>query len=300
MNRTYEPSNPLSMPFECFRYDSGANDFPIRSHWHYFAELLLVRNGTMLLTVNDDTQITVNQGEVYFLCPQVSHGISCPEGESVSYDVIKMDINQLDATPAYAPDLKSILMDGSQKKLPMKFERKVVECCRLDTLVTECLKEYREHNYGYDLVIRAILYQIAIQIVRHWMRNGFTVRCSVYQSDLFSSVDSITSYIDKHIREGLQVEELATHCGMSYSGFSKKFKELYGISCKEYICRVRIAKVEHYLRFTNEDLTYVSQETGYSDCSHMIKEFKAVKGITPGKYRRLCRCEPEPEESQKS
>ena len=78
----------------------------------------------------------------------------------------------------------------------------------------------------------------------------------------------------------------------------KKFKELYGISCKEYICRVRIAKVEHYLRFTNEDLTYVSQETGYSDCSHMIKEFKAVKGITPGKYRRECRCELPPENAE--
>ncbi len=291
MNQNYEPSNPLSMPFECFRYNSETHIFPIHSHWHYFAELLLVKSGTALVTVNDDLQISVNSGCMYFICPQVTHAISCSKNEHISYDVIKMDINQLESTPPYAPDIKSILMDGSQKNLPMLFDKATVQSMGIDRLVTECLREYRERNYGYDLVIRAMLYQITTQIIRQWMKNGFTIRCCVYQSDLFSSVDSITSYIDKHIREGLQVEELAAHCGMSYSGFSKKFKELYGISCKEYICRVRIAKVEHYLRFTNEDLTFVSQETGYSDCSHMIKEFKLINGITPGRYRRACRLE---------
>ncbi|MBO2516097.1 MAG: hypothetical protein CW338_02300, partial [Clostridiales bacterium] len=142
---------------------------------------------------------------------------------------------------------------------------------------------------GYDLVIRALLYQITTAMIRIWMKRGFSVRCAAYQSDLFSSMDSITSYIDKHIRDGLRVDQLAQLCGMSYSGFSKKFRDLYGITCKDYIIRVRVAKAEHYLRFTNEDLTFVSQETGYADCSHMIKEFKQLKGITPAQYRKNCR-----------
>lgn len=37
MDRSYEPSNPLSMPFECFSYNSVDCVFPIRPHRHYFA-----------------------------------------------------------------------------------------------------------------------------------------------------------------------------------------------------------------------------------------------------------------------
>ncbi|WP_312372455.1 AraC family transcriptional regulator [Lachnoclostridium sp.] len=29
----------------------------------------------------------------------------------------------------------------------------------------------------------------------------------------------------------------------------------------------------------------MSQETGFFDCSHLIKAFKKVKGITPKQYR---------------
>lgn len=37
MNEMYEPSNPLSMPFECFTYGYPENPFPVRAHRHYFA-----------------------------------------------------------------------------------------------------------------------------------------------------------------------------------------------------------------------------------------------------------------------
>jgi YesN/AraC family two-component response regulator len=60
---------------------------------------------------------------------------------------------------------------------------------------------------------------------------------------------------------------------------------MYGVSCKEYIECFRIFKVEDFLLFTDFDLTYISQETGYSDCSHMIKQFKKYRGITPKQFR---------------
>ena len=34
--------------------------------------------------------------------------------------------------------------------------------------------------------------------------------------------------------DSLKVEDLAKLCGLSYPWFAKKFREIYGISCKEY------------------------------------------------------------------
>ena len=82
---------------------------------------------------------------------------------------------------------------------------------------------------------------------------------------------------------------MAEYCSMSYTSFARKFRELYGISCKEYIVQVRLARVEHYLRFTDFDLAYISQETGYTDCSHMIRDFRKQRGMTPGRYRAINR-----------
>ena len=82
-----------------------------------------------------------------------------------------------------------------------------------------------------------------------------------------------------------KVTEIAEKCGMSYSYFAKKFREVYGMSCKEYIERMRIFKAEEFLLFTDHDLSYISQETGFSDCSHMIKSFKNLRGITPKQFR---------------
>ncbi|MGN1090834.1 MAG: helix-turn-helix domain-containing protein [Huintestinicola sp.] len=44
-------------------------------------------------------------------------------------------------------------------------------------------------------------------------------------------------------------------------------------------------KAEELLLFTDYDLNYISQETGFSDCSHLIKSFKKYRGITPKQFR---------------
>ena len=99
-------------------------------------------------------------------------------------------------------------------------------------------------------------------------------------------METITEYIEQHIGEDLRVEELASLCHMSYSHFAKSFREHHGRSCKKYIDFLRLCKVENMLLFTDFDLNYISQETGFSDCSHFIKAFKETHGMTPKQYRR--------------
>ena len=54
---------------------------------------------------------------------------------------------------------------------------------------------------------------------------------------------------------------------------------------RDYIEQIRVARVEQFLLFTNLDLAEISEANGYADCSHMIKNFKRIMGITPGQYR---------------
>jgi len=280
----YEPANPLSMPFECFHYNSVTLPFPINPHRHYFAELILNRKGELLLTC-DDQKFTLHEGESYFIYPHVTHSIHCEPGESIAYDVIKMDIHQFDDSPDYAPEMRAIIADVARRNMPAFFSRAVVDQLGLSDRMSACINEVEKHVYGYDLVVRSVLNIIMTQMLRYWMSIGYTVDHRVLQSDLLDSIDSVTSYIESHLHETLKVEQLAEQCNMSYPAFARRFRQLYGISCKEYIEQVRIARVEHYLRFTDCELNYISQETGYTDCSHMIRDFRRLRGTTPGRYR---------------
>ena len=55
MNSLFEYSDRLNAPFECFLFDTRIHSFPIRSHWHYFVEILYMLEGTAIINCDDDT-----------------------------------------------------------------------------------------------------------------------------------------------------------------------------------------------------------------------------------------------------
>ena len=140
--------------------------------------------------------------------------------------------------------------------------------------------------YGSNQLIQTKIIDLLIEIIRFWIRSGFLMENASYHEE-DNNIYTITEFIDKHLDAGLTVPDVAKACNMSYSYFAKKFPAVYGKTCKEYMEEMRLYKVEEFLLFTNFDLNYIAQETGFSDCSHMIKSFKKRHGITPKKYRAL-------------
>ena len=273
---------PLSMPFECFERDSGSSPFPVPEHWHYFAETIFGIEGNLLVTRGTGSY-AVGPGELVVINPLMAHSIASADGGPAHYGVIRYDLGQQNDVPSYAPDLRSMLFEAEIDHMSFHFSAEKVKATRMDEMVMKAIQEYRERDFAYDLKIRAILSLMFTAIVRLWMQDGFSLQTRRIPSD---PLYTVTAYINHHIQESLKVEDLAKYCGLSYPWFAKRFREIYGISCKEYIERVRISRVEHYLIFTDYDLTYISEATGYADCSHMIKDFRRLKQTTPGQFRQ--------------
>ncbi len=45
MSGLFEKSDSLNTPIECFVFDAGQNIFPVKPHWHYFAEFIYMLDG---------------------------------------------------------------------------------------------------------------------------------------------------------------------------------------------------------------------------------------------------------------
>ncbi|MBQ6506272.1 MAG: helix-turn-helix transcriptional regulator [Clostridia bacterium] len=256
-----------------------ANQTPFYSH--YYAEMLLVQEGMPHLTL-DQEELDLRPGEVVMICPRVRHRISVADDERFHMIVLRMDPDRIPSFPDYAPGLKSILAEVRRAQAPMRIPAEEVKKIGLPSLFTQILQEIKERRYGYDMGITSCLGILCLLMVRFWMAHGVVLPSRETQVD---PIYSLSAYIQSHLREGLRVEDLAEYCGLSYPWFAKKFRDIYGISCKDYIEQIRVARVEQFLLFTDLDLAEISEVNGYADCSHMIKNFKRLMGITPGQYR---------------
>lgn len=274
-------SKEMCLPFSCEDVDSGVASLPEEPCNPYYAELFLPREGRLTVRIEGRDWVA-GPGDAVFCCPGVSRRVIAPAEEPVRFEHLRMDPDRLPGLPDYAPRLRMILAEASQAGMPMLIPAERVKDLALQKLADRCLREERERSFGYDLCILSRLSLICIAVIRFWIGNGLKLSNLTEQED---PIYTLSGYIQTHLRDGLRVEDLAACCGLSYPWFAKKFREIYGVSCKDFIEQIRVAQVEQYLMYTSLSLTEISEMTGYADCSHMIKNFKRIRGITPGQYR---------------
>lgn len=284
MHYLYEYGDILNSPYECFIFDTAIHSFPIRQHWHYYMEILFMLNGTALVSCKD-TEYILHPGEMITLPPKELHAIYATSNERLRYYVLKFDLKRFHEDGALSPQLKAVVQQAlSDPNSSIHFLAPQMQKYPIQGYIRACSNEYEQRGYGYLTAMHAAITCLLLAMVRIWRSHGF-IPSKAAPEPASHSIDTITEYIDAHSNQSLRVEDLALRCNMSYSFFAKKFKQLYGRSCKEYIEYVRVTKTEDLLLFTDYDLAYISRETGFSDCSHMIKTFRKYKNITPKQFR---------------
>jgi len=84
-------------------------------------------------------------------------------------------------------------------------------------------------------------------------------------------------------REKPGIEALATELEIGRRTLERAFQTAVGIPPKQF---AGILRTQHFLKALHqrESLTQLAYEFGYYDQSHLIRDFKAKTGITPGKY----------------
>lgn len=292
MNSLFEYTDKLHAPFECFVFDTAVQNFPVQPHWHYFMEIIYMIEGTAILNCDEETFVT-GAGDMVLFLPYQVHSVYAAADMTLKYYVMKFDVGVLN------PAARGMGEAGAGVRFSTLFRKakgneKAVLCFRagemqdfdVGRIFESGCAEMERQEYGYQVMMQSYISSLLTFVLRRWRENGFDTDKAFSRESEEENIYFITEYIDGHIQEALKVEELAKLCNMSYSYFAKCFRELYGQSCKKYIEFIRLCKAEDLLLFTNRDLSYISQETGFADCSHFIKAFKEKHGKTPKQYRK--------------
>lgn len=107
----------------------------------------------------------------------------------------------------------------------------------------------------------------------------------VYNSHELERMSHIFTYIDQHYREELDMQQVANHVNMSYSYFSKYFKQATGKTFKQYVDFLRISEAEKLLLSGVYNVTETARQVGFNDVSSFNRTFKRVKTYSPKEIR---------------
>jgi AraC-like DNA-binding protein len=105
-------------------------------------------------------------------------------------------------------------------------------------------------------------------------------------SQLFSPTTySFKQIIEAHLFSQLTIEELAQQNNLSVSSFKREFAKLYNDSPANYIKTKRLEKAAELLIVSDERITNIAFDCGFSDLANFSKSFLDKYNVTPSSYR---------------
>lgn len=79
---------------------------------------------------------------------------------------------------------------------------------------------------------------------------------------------------------------LAAEAGLEPRTFLRRFQKATGLTATDYAQRLRVAKAQELLQFTQDPVERVAWQVGYGDAGAFRKVFHRIVGLTPGDYRQ--------------
>lgn len=102
-------------------------------------------------------------------------------------------------------------------------------------------------------------------------------------------IDRMLLHIRQHISqpEQLRIEQLATLFNLSENYVGEYFRKYTGESLQHYITQYRIKLVQQRLAYSALTVSQIAGELGFSDESHLSRQFRKYNGVSPVEYRKM-------------
>jgi len=120
-----------------------------------------------------------------------------------------------------------------------------------------------------------------VKLLNQFFKTLISKKSESNQLLINSSLDFILAH-----KGYFSVKQLVNHTGYTERHLERKFKECIGLNPKRFGNVIRLHHFLKLLKHKTEDLnlTAICYDAGFSDQSHLIKEFKKQTGITPTEY----------------
>lgn len=251
------------------------------AHIHPAVEILFITGGRGYVSL-DDRVLTVGEGALVLIRSNVVHRISPVPTEGLRYYVLKVhprvffDFSSPSSGAVYTSFFSSLCSDPAADTVFSVHSDGMIENT-LERLVgtLSVTEEWR------DFELKAASAELLLALYRSSpVRAGGEADRTV-GSNVIRSIYDATVYIKDHFTEDVTAADCAAAVNMSYSYFSRMFRRVTGKSFGLYLNILRTNLAEEKLHCSDDPITKIAFDCGFSDCSYFISVYHKLHGITP-------------------
>ena len=144
--------------------------------------------------------------------------------------------------------------------------------------------ELRASGEASPMFVKGLVESLTIHLLRHYADVVAAIGRKPPQLPAWKLRKTL-EYMDDHITEPFDLDQLADLCGMSRFHFSRAFHNTMGHSPSHWFVLRRIDRAKDMLRDTERQIIQVAMGVGYDSPSHFAKIFRVETGFSPKQYR---------------
>ncbi len=252
----------------------------INWHYHRELELLLVQSGSMEVFVEEDV-FRLEAGDVAIIGANQLHR-DRSSADRLDYIVLQFDLEQFfdHSTMPYMRYFTETNHPLSQVNYIFKENSSVKEA--IADCVREILSEATVKQTGYELAVNMLIKKILLLMLRNDKRKVLA------EQEDFDRVRlrPVLSFVEQHLTDRIQVEEVCKLANMSYYYFVKYFKKSIGLSFTEYVNYRKIKWAERILLTKDLSVSEVGDRIGMPNMAHFYKMFKKYNDCSPKEFQK--------------
>ncbi len=243
------------------------NPGALHPHWHEHLEILYFLHSGCVFSL-DGKSFEVEKGDIVVVNSNEIHSFVSKEPVPHLFMLIWPEFFQ-------DVDFENIIL-----KSHIKNDEFVKEC------ILKMYDEYYKKREGYDMQIKGHAYFLMTHLLRGYTKE----RISEYEISLkkakIKRIAVILEYISAHYQENITTAEIAKMCYLSESYLCRFFKRSIGKSVTSYINEMRVEKAAVLLLNTDESVTDIAMNVGFSDLNYFSRIFKRIKGKSPKEFKK--------------
>ncbi|MDF2659176.1 MAG: hypothetical protein K0Q94_1967 [Paenibacillus sp.] len=250
----------------------------LRWHYHKELEFIYVKKGSVVFHTVDQSY-RLHKGDVLLIGSNQLHANQRPDCDEAVYLVMHVKL-----LPYFEPAITPYYHYFSEYHRPLS-ELNVIfrdndEVRRLaGQNIRHIFKEMQSQADGFEIAVSLYLKQILLSLYRNDRK-----RADVRNRTDLHALQPVFQYIDRQLTDKIEMKEACKLLNMSYSYFSKHFKEVVGTSFIEYVNFKRIHMAERHLATKSASINEVARMVGLENITHFYRLFQKYNGCTPKQY----------------
>lgn len=100
-----------------------------------------------------------------------------------------------------------------------------------------------------------------------------------------NKMQQVVDWLNDNLESNANLNEIATRFGFSRTLLTREFRRYSGTSVGDYLNTRRLQKSASLLASTEQSITEIVYESGFSSVANFYRRFKNLYGVTPVEFR---------------